>query len=605
MEKSISDYKKDLEFIEEVTSNVDEVQKKVLAEILSQNARVEYLQGHGLNGHTDRDTFKKLIPDITYQDIQPYINHIANGDKSPILCFQPISELLKRNKFAYTLSSRLPTFGITLGESKFIPTTEGELGRRFQLVKLQMSVLRQAVPNYGNGIAMYLMFIKSEEKTPGGLTARALSTSMIKSPYFDYNRHQNDHTSPTATILCPDSYQSMYSQILCGLCQNHQVLHVGSFFAITFIRAIRFLEKHWSLHCKDIRTGSVDASITDPSVRDAVMEILKPDPKLADFIEAECSKDSWKGIITRLWPNAKYVNASVTGTMSQYIPTLDYYSNSLPLVNTMYIASEYSFGINLNPFCKPSEVAYTLIPTMAYFEFLPNQGSDGVINSISMPKSLTKKEQQQLVDLADVKIGQEYKLVVTTYSGLYRYRVSDVLRVAGYKNNAPQFNFLCRENVVLSIDDDKTNEVELQNAAGNMFPFDAHVTEYTSYVDIAKIPSHYVLFWEMRVNGSNPIPPSVFEDCCVTIEESLNSFYRKGRASDKSIGRLEIRVTFDKLMDYCISLGASMNQYKTPLCVKFAPLVDLRNSRVVSSYFSPMCPNWVPRYKNGTTRTEI
>ncbi|XP_015165879.1 indole-3-acetic acid-amido synthetase GH3.6-like [Solanum tuberosum] len=575
----ISDYKKDLEFIEEVTSNVDEVQKNVLAEILSQNAHVEYLQGHGLNGHTDRDTFKKLIPVITYQDIQPHINRIVNGDKSPILCSQPISELLAST-------------GTSGGESKLIPTTEGELGRRFQLVKLQMSVMRQAVPNYGNGIAMYLMFIKSEEKTPGGLTARALSTSMIKSPYFDYNHHQNDRTSPTATILCPDSYQSMYSQMLCGLCQNQQVLHVGSFFVITFIRAIRFLEKHWSLLCKDIRTGSVDASITDPSVRDAVMEILKPDPKLADFIEAECSRDSWKGIITRLWPNATYVNATVTGTMAQYIPTLDYYSNSLPLVNTMYIASECSFGINLNPFCKPSEVAYTLIRTMAYFEFLPNQ-----------------KEQQQLVDLADVKIGQEYELVVTTYSGLYRYRVSDVLRVAGYKNNAPQFNFLCRENVVLSIDDDKTNEVELQNAAGNLFPFDAHVTEYTSYVDIATIPSHYVLFWELRVNGSNPIPPSVFEDCCLTIEESLNSFYRKGRASDKSIGPLEIRVveigTFDNLMDYCISLGASMNQYKTPLCVKFAPLVDLLNSRVVSSYFSPMCPKWVPRYKNGTTRTEI
>lgn len=43
------------------------------------------------------------------------------------------------------------------------------------------------------------------------------------------------------------------------------------------------------------------------------------------------------------------------------------------------------------------------------------------------------------------------------------------------------------ENVVLSIDDD--NEVELQNAvknaSGNLFRFDAHVTEYTSYVDIA------------------------------------------------------------------------------------------------------------------------
>lgn len=73
--------KKVLQFIEEVTTDVDEVQKRVLAEILSRNANVEYLQHHGLNGHTDRETFKKVIPVITYEDIQPDINCIAHGDK--------------------------------------------------------------------------------------------------------------------------------------------------------------------------------------------------------------------------------------------------------------------------------------------------------------------------------------------------------------------------------------------------------------------------------------------------------------------------------------------------------------------------------------------
>ncbi|KAM3343313.1 hypothetical protein P3S68_025402 [Capsicum galapagoense] len=53
--------KKVLQFIEEVTTDVDE--------------------RHGLNGHTDRETFKKVIPVITYEDIQPDINCIAHGDK--------------------------------------------------------------------------------------------------------------------------------------------------------------------------------------------------------------------------------------------------------------------------------------------------------------------------------------------------------------------------------------------------------------------------------------------------------------------------------------------------------------------------------------------
>lgn len=94
--------------------------------------------------------------------------------------------------------------------------------------------------------------------------------------------------------------------------------------------------------------------------------------------------------------------------MSQYIPTLNYYGNDeLPLVCTMYASSECYFGINLNPLSKPSEVTYTLIPTMAYFEFLP----------VSSSSSSSHDEHQELVDLVDVQIGQEYELVITTYAG--------------------------------------------------------------------------------------------------------------------------------------------------------------------------------------------
>lgn len=87
---------KALKFIESVTENADEVQKRVLGEILAANAHVEYLQRHGLNGHTDRETFKKVMPVITYDHIQPDINRIANGDTSQILCSKPISEFLTR-----------------------------------------------------------------------------------------------------------------------------------------------------------------------------------------------------------------------------------------------------------------------------------------------------------------------------------------------------------------------------------------------------------------------------------------------------------------------------------------------------------------------------
>ncbi|KAJ7981364.1 putative Indole-3-acetic acid-amido synthetase GH3.3 [Quillaja saponaria] len=583
-----------LQFIEDVTSNADEVQKRVLSEILSQNANVEYLQRHGLEGHIDKENFKKVMPVVDYEDIKADIDRIANGDTSPILCSKPISEFLTSS-------------GTSGGERKLMPTIEDELERRSLLYSLLMPVMDQFVPGLDNGKGMYLLFIKSEAKTLGGLVARPVLTSYYKSSHFKdrpYDR-SNNYTSPNETILCTDSYQSMYSQLLCGLCQNEEVLRVGAVFASGFIRSIKFLEKNWVLLCNDIRTGTLDPKITDLSVREAVMRILKPtNPRLADFIAAECVKESWKGIITRLWPNTKYIDVIVTGTMSQYVPVLDYYSNGLPLVCTMYASSECYFGLNLNPLCKPSDVSYTLLPTMAYFEFLPFNRKFGCINSISdLAEIISEKTNQELVDLVDVKMGQEYELVVTTYAGLYRYKVGDLLRVVGFKNKAPQFNFVCRKNVVLSIDSDKTDEVELQNAvenaANHLIQFDASLVEYTSYADTSTIPGHYVLYWEISLSEQTSIPPPIFEDCCLAVEESLNSVYRQGRVSDKSIGPLEIKVvengTFDKLMDYALNhLGASINQYKTPRCVKHAPTVDLLNSKVVSNYFSPKCPKWVP-----------
>ena len=96
---------KALQFIEDMTRNVDGVQEHVLAQILSQNSETEYLKAFHLAGATDRQTFKSKIPMVTYQDIQPLIQRIANGDRSPILSARPISEFLTRLVRTITFST--------------------------------------------------------------------------------------------------------------------------------------------------------------------------------------------------------------------------------------------------------------------------------------------------------------------------------------------------------------------------------------------------------------------------------------------------------------------------------------------------------------------
>lgn len=84
-----------LKLLEDLTTNAYEVQQKVLEEILAKNAQTEYLKSF-LNGHYDKKLFKQKVPVVSYEDVKPFIERIANGEPSEIISAQPITELLTR-----------------------------------------------------------------------------------------------------------------------------------------------------------------------------------------------------------------------------------------------------------------------------------------------------------------------------------------------------------------------------------------------------------------------------------------------------------------------------------------------------------------------------
>ncbi|XP_026452378.1 indole-3-acetic acid-amido synthetase GH3.5-like [Papaver somniferum] len=263
--------KEALQFIEEITINADEVQNQALAEILSCNAQVDCLQRHGLNGQTYCKTFKIIMPVVTYEDIKPDIDLlIAKGNSiSSTLCKSPISQFFRST-------------GTSSGMSKLIPSTEEQAEKSRQFCSLLIPVLNQHIPGLNNGKAMQIIFVCPCTEKPGGIISSLVSTSVAKT---SRNLSSNiNYTSPIETILYEDTHQSLYSQLLCGLYQNKQVLRLGFAFASGFMVAVKCLQQHWTLLCDDIRHGTIaedHPKITDPSVRKAVMKILvKTTPNL-------------------------------------------------------------------------------------------------------------------------------------------------------------------------------------------------------------------------------------------------------------------------------------------------------------------------------------
>ncbi|CDY25887.1 BnaA05g14780D [Brassica napus] len=367
---------------------------------------------------------------------------------------------------------------------------------------------------------------------------------------------------------------------------TNEVVRFGATFAHALVRAIDFLESNWKELCGNIRLGHVSEWITDLGCRSSVSAIIGgPNPELADLIEQECSHKSWEGIVTRLWPKAKRIECVLTGQMAQYIPILDFYCNKLPLVSTVYGSSESIFGFNVDPLCKPQDVSYTFVPNTSYFEFLPVD-HEGDMTSI--------------VDLVNVKLGCYYEPVVTTCFGLNRYLIGDILEVTGFYNNTPQFRFVRRKNMVLSVETETTTEDDILKAlARATFVLESSnlmLMDFTSSADISTFPGHYVFYWELKgkeVNDVLVLDEKTLMGCCYVLEESFGSTYRLKRRTGL-IGALEIRVveqgTFNSLTDYFISRGSSRAQYKTPLCINSSEASAVLENKVLARFHSEKSP---------------
>ncbi|XP_010521407.1 PREDICTED: indole-3-acetic acid-amido synthetase GH3.17-like [Tarenaya hassleriana] len=567
-----------LAVLEDVTTNAKQIQESVLENVLSRNAQTEYLKRF-LNGGSDIQSFKKNVPVINYEDFKPYIKRIVNGEPSEIICLQP------------TITELISSSGTSAGVPKLIPMTTEEMDRRSLFTPLSVSLLNKQAGGLYQGKALLFFFMNRDTETPGGLWVGTFITNVLRS-YSDRSfLWDRALSSPLDVSMCRDTKQSMYCQLLCGLAQRDHVGRFGASFSSTFIRVIKFLEAHWRELCSNIRMGHVSEWITDIKCRTTVCNILGGrNPELADIIEKECDKKSWEGIVRRLWPKAKCIETIVTGSMAQYVPMVNFYGGGLPLVSAIYGSSECFFGINLDLLCKLSDVSYTIIPNSAYFEFL------------EINRNENETGHGQLVDLVDVKIGHRYEPVVTTFTGLYRYRVGDVLQATGFHNNTPMFQVVGRQKVALSIDLDKTYEEDLEKAVTLakrlLEEHNIMLTDFTSYVYTCSFPGHYVLCWELETKLNDTtleFDPNTLEECCFLVEESLDAVYRKYR-NYKSIGPLEIKVvkegTFDELMDFFVSRGSSVSQYKTPRSVTHEEALKILESGVVSEFFSKKTPSW-------------
>ncbi|CAF2129121.1 unnamed protein product [Brassica napus] len=574
-------------WFEHVSENACKAQRETLRRILELNCGVDYLRKwlgsvdvKEIDDNSLETLFTSLVPIVSHADMDSYIQRIANGETSPLLTQEPITVL--------SLSS-----GTTEGRQKYVPFTCQITQALLQMSRLSAAYTSRCYPIREGGMILEFIYAAKVFKTPGGLDVGTATTLYYASKEFKTKQEATKSftCSPQEVISGGDFVQCTYCHLLLGLHFSSQVDFVASGFAYTIVQAFSFLEENWREICADIKEGNLSSRITLPNMRTAVLALIRPNPSLASRIEEMCmeleSNLGWFGLIPKLWPTAKYVSSIMTGSMLSYLKKLRHYAGGLPLVSGNYVSSESLIGVNVDPQLPPEDVSFAVIPTFSYFEFIPLHRQQNQQDMTSDGDFVEEKP----VPLSQVKLGQEYEVVLTTFTGLYRYRLGDVVEVSGFHNGTPKISFIYRRKLILNINIDKNTEKDLQEVVDKASQLlskttQAEVVDFTSHADVKVSPGRYIIYWEIKGEAED----RALEECCREIDAGFMDHGYVVSRRMKSIGPLELRVvergTFRKVAEKFVGKRGSLNQFKTPRCTTNSVMLDILDASTVKIFCS-------------------
>ncbi|MDZ7957663.1 MAG: GH3 auxin-responsive promoter family protein [Aulosira sp. DedQUE10] len=129
-----------------------------------------------------------------------------------------------------------------------------------------------------------------------------------------------------------------------------------------------------------------------------------------------------------------------------------------------------------------------------------------------------------LYGLHELKIGQEYTIILSQKGGLYRYRIGDRIRVTHYYRQTPCLEFLGRHQAVSDLVGEKLQETFVHHALDSLNLPEAC---FKSLVSIAE-PPHYILLLDAAQETKEMLAHQ--------LDQALSQSYHYERA--RSLGQL-------------------------------------------------------------------
>lgn len=537
--------------------------RDALAEILKLNAESQFGLTHQFTSfQTSGDpvaAYRDRVPLSTYSDYEPYLTRIAAGERS-VLGTEPVHMLAGSSG--------------TTDRPKRIPRTHRAQRHHMRLVVLaEQAVVDRVLPAARRpyrGINLMSCYAPAAPE--------ASQVPVLAGPNVGLARMRRHMPllwcAPPPVYEVADAEAALYLQALFAL-RETTALYIQAPFAPQIVAWFALIERQRRALVADLRRGTLAPELKlTLDERQALVPYLRPDPDRADAVDAVLG-DGLAGAIPRLWPNLAYVRTVTSGSFSLSLPRLRWLCGPELLIHSgCHSSSEGVIGINLN---ADGSTDYVLAVGTAFFEFIP--------------LAVVDAHQPKTVDLADLTVGEEYELVLTSCAGLYRYRLGDVIRITGWHQTAPTFQFLYRRGTLLNLAGEKTSEFHtaeaVRRAVDDWLDEPDAVHEYTVCGTLGEGVGRYTFYVELATARI----PTDLPSAEALLDESLGAVNPYYRSSGRLPGRLaaaSLKVvrpgTFAALLDLQRRNAAPVTatQVKVPRVVTHPEQLALLESQVWS-----------------------
>ena len=477
--------------------------------------------------------YNEKVPVNDYEALRPYVERHKHGESDILFPGKPV---------LYATTSG------TTSEPKWIPITKEYLSNIYgKMTKVWLFNFIKNRHKVFSGKILSIVGKVIEGYAPDGTVFGSVSgVTQRDCPGFVKALYSN----PQCVYSIADYNARYYVLMRMGIEQDVTLIVTAN--PSTIVELQNNVNVFFDEYVEDIEKGTLSQKVQiAPEIRKELEACLKPNPKRAAELRALKAKYG-RVLPKHYWPNIQLLTTWKCGNTKIYLDKFkDSFPESMLFQEFGYFASECRFGLVLD-----DTLNTVLFPHFHYYEFVAEEDMEN-----PNPKYYQLHELQE---------GKRYCPFVTTFAGLYRYNMNDLLEIGPKFMNTPTVHMIQKVNGIVTITGEKLHERQFISAVQKVSEDTGlKVRFFIGFADLEN--SCYRYYYEFE---DQEISQEQCEDFNRKVDEVLkqtNIEYKAKRDSlrlkDPQAFRL-VKESFEQFKAACIAEGARDGQFKLQLLMQ-------------------------------------